>query len=168
MLSEAAQKLGYAPHPYPCAVSSLPYDGRPPCNDCGFCSGYGCPTNAKGTPAVTILRKGLLSGNLQLQSETRVIKLIKNGTAITGVEAIDPTGQKVTFTAGSYILSASPIEDARLLLLSDPGGPGIGNRKLRAIGVACALDAKAGRQGAPRPPSRQRRPREARRRGAGY
>lgn len=126
-LSEAARKLGYTPHPYPCAVNSRPYDGRPPCNDCGFCSGYGCPTNAKGAPAVTILRKGLLAGNVQLHSQTRVTRLLKMGTSIRGVEAIDAAGSKVTFTADRYVLAASPIEDVRLLLLSDPGGPGIGN-----------------------------------------
>lgn len=127
VLSEAATRLGYVPHPYPCAVNSRPYDGRPPCNDCGFCSGYGCPTSAKGTPAVTILRKGLLSGNLRLHAETRAVKLLRTGRSIRGVEAIDPSGRRQTFTADRYVLAASPIEDARLLLLSDPGGPGIGN-----------------------------------------
>ena len=111
--------------PYPTAVNSVPYDGRPACVDCGFCSGYPCPTNAKGSTAVTMLRKALLSGNCQLRAETRVVKLVVNGAgnAITGVEAIDPTGARVTFTADRYVLAASPIEDARLLLLSG----GLGN-----------------------------------------
>jgi gluconate 2-dehydrogenase alpha chain len=74
-----------------------------------------------------VLRKGLLSGNLQLHAETRATKLLKMGTTIIGVEAIDPSGRKLMFTADSYILAASPIEDVRLLLLSDPGGPGLGN-----------------------------------------
>ena len=33
----------------PPAVNSLPYRGRPACADCGFCSSYPCPTNAKGS-----------------------------------------------------------------------------------------------------------------------
>ncbi len=85
-----------------------------------------CPTNAKGSPAVTMLRKALLSGNCQLQSETRVVKLLQNGgkNQITAVQALGPDGEAVTFTADRYVIAASPIEDARLLLLSDPDGVG--------------------------------------------
>ena len=66
LLARGLTELGYTPFPYPCAVNSQPYGGRPACVDCGYCSGYGCPSNAKGSPAVTMLRKALLSGNCQL------------------------------------------------------------------------------------------------------
>jgi choline dehydrogenase-like flavoprotein len=127
--SQGLSSLGYHPFPYPSAINSVPYDGRPACQDCGLCSGYGCPTNAKGSPAVTTLRKALLSGNCLLLPETKAVKLVMNGAkdTVTGVEAIDPSGNRQVYTADQYILAASPIEDARLLLLSDPGGNGIGN-----------------------------------------
>jgi choline dehydrogenase-like flavoprotein len=129
VVGQGLASLGYTMFPYPTAVNSVPYDGRPACNDCGFCSGYGCPTNAKGSSAVTMLRKALLSGNCQLLAETRVVKIVTNaqGTSVTSVEALDPTGKRVTYTADRYVLAASPIEDARLLLLSDPTGVGLGN-----------------------------------------
>jgi len=57
ILAEAARRLGYHPFAYPTAVTSRPYRGRPACIDCGFCSGYGCPTHAKSSPAVTLLRR---------------------------------------------------------------------------------------------------------------
>ncbi len=125
VVGQGLSSLGYTMFPYPMAVNSIPYDGRPACVDCGFCSSYPCPTNAKGSTAVTALRKALLSGNCQLQAETRVVKLVANGagTAIDHVEAIDPTGAPVTFKADRYVLAASPIEDARLLFLSG----GLGN-----------------------------------------
>jgi choline dehydrogenase-like flavoprotein len=125
-MAAGLKTLGYTAFPFPTAVNSQPYDGRPACVDCGFCSGYPCPTNAKGAPAVTMLRKALLSGNCQLQSETRVVKLVLNGAKnqITAVEALGPDGKQVTFTADRYVIAASPIEDARLLLLSDPDGVG--------------------------------------------
>jgi len=128
-VSEGLTKLGYHPFPYPTAVNSRPYDGRPACADCGYCSGYACPSHAKGSPALTSLRKALLTGNCQLIPETRAVKLLVNGarTEVTGVEAIGPDGARRTFTADAYVLAASPIEDARLLLMSDSGGPGIGN-----------------------------------------
>jgi gluconate 2-dehydrogenase alpha chain len=117
--------LGYTMFPYPTAVNSIPYDGRPACADCGFCSGYPCPINAKGSTAVTMLRKALLSNNCQLRAETRAVKLIPNatGTAIAGVQTIEPDGTQGMYTADRYVLAASPIEDARLLLLSG----GLGN-----------------------------------------
>jgi choline dehydrogenase-like flavoprotein len=129
LAAKGLTSLGYTPFPYPMAVNSRPYDGRPPCVDCGFCSGYGCPSNAKGSPAVTMLRKALLSGHCQLVTQTRAVKLLVNGAknAIVGVECRGPAGEAVTYKADRYVLAASPIEDARLLLLSDPGGPGVGN-----------------------------------------
>ncbi|HEY1960103.1 MAG TPA: GMC family oxidoreductase [Polyangiaceae bacterium] len=120
---------GYTIFPYPTAVNSEPYDGRPACNDCGYCSDYGCPNNAKGSTAVTMLRKALLTGNCLLLAETRVTKLIMNGAkdTVTAVECVDPTGQTQQYSAARYVLAASPIEDARILLLSDPSGTGVGN-----------------------------------------
>jgi choline dehydrogenase-like flavoprotein len=69
-----------------------------------------------------MLRKALLSNNCQLRAETRAVRLVPNGarTAIDSVEAIGPDGERVTFTADRYVLAASPIEDVRLLFLSDP------------------------------------------------
>jgi gluconate 2-dehydrogenase alpha chain len=129
LAAKGLTKLGYHPFPYPMAVNSRPYGGRPACVDCGYCSGYGCPSNAKGSPAVTLLRQALLSGNCQMVTQTRAVRLLTNGAknAITGVACLDPTGQPVTYKADRYVLAMSPIEDARLLLLSDPGGPGLGN-----------------------------------------
>jgi choline dehydrogenase-like flavoprotein len=94
--------------------------------DCGFCSGFACPSHAKGSTAVTTLRAALLSGNCRLHSQTRAVRLLVNGAknAVTGVECIGPDGARVTFTADRYVLAASPIEDARLLFLSDPAGLG--------------------------------------------
>jgi len=129
LMQTALATSGYTAFPYPTAVNSQPYDGRPACADCGYCSDYGCPTNAKGSTAVTLIRKALLSGNALLLAETRVTKLIMNGAkdTVTAVQCVDPNGNTVQYTASRYVLAASPIEDARLLLLSDLGGPGIGN-----------------------------------------
>ena len=129
LASKGLTSLGYTPFPYPMAVNSQPYDGRPACVDCGFCSGYACPSNAKGSPAVTMLRKALLSGNCQLVTQTRAVKLLVNGAknAVVGVQCLGPAGETVTYKADRYVLAASPIEDVRLLLLSDPGGNGLGN-----------------------------------------
>lgn len=127
-LSDGARTQGYNPFPYPSAVNSRPYGGRPPCIDCGFCSGYGCPNNSKGSPAVTTLREALLTGNCQLRFNCMVTRLThSSGQHVTGVEYIDGDGKPQQATADQFIISASAIESARLCLLSDLTGSGLGN-----------------------------------------
>jgi choline dehydrogenase-like flavoprotein len=107
------------PHTYPAAIASrFTADGRPPCVDCGLCSGFGCPNNSKGAPPVTTLRRALLSGKCQLRYEAQVIRLVSSGRTVTGVQYIDADGAQQTATASAFMLAASPIESARLCLLS--------------------------------------------------
>ncbi len=127
LLSDAARKLGLHPFPYPSAITSRHYRGRPPCNDCGFCGGFGCPINAKSSPAVTFLRDALLTGNVQLRINATATRVLTRGRRATGVEYLDPEGRTARVNADRVVLAASPIESARLCFLSDPGGPGLGN-----------------------------------------
>jgi choline dehydrogenase-like flavoprotein len=126
VLANGAKLLGYHPFNYPSAVATRPYDGRSPCVSCGFCSDYGCPRNAKGSPAVTTLRKALLTGNCQLRYNAHVTRLVLDGTLrrVREVEYIDDDGQMRSATADLVILAASPIESVRLCLLSGLGGEG--------------------------------------------
>jgi len=122
VLSAGVTAQGYTPFAYPTGVTSRPYRGRPPCVDCGFCSGYGCPNNSKSSPAVTTLREALLTGNCQLRQNCMVIRLVSDGgTHVTGVEYVDPDGNRQQATADQFIVAASPIESARLCLLSQLG-----------------------------------------------
>jgi gluconate 2-dehydrogenase alpha chain len=122
-----------SPHHYPAAINSRFYPEdpalqRPPCNQCGPCSGFGCPIHAKGSTAVTTLRQALLSGSCQLRYGCQVTKLVNDGGHVSGVEYVDATGANQTVTADAYLLAASAIESARLCLLSPaPGGGALGN-----------------------------------------
>src|SRR5581483_3164083 len=117
------------PHPYPASITSAPYDGRPPCVDCGLSSGFGCPNHAKGSPAVTALRKALLTGRCQLRFNCHVTKLVNDGGRVTAVQYVDGAGKTQQATADAFILAASPIESARLCFLSPtPAGAVLGNR----------------------------------------
>ena len=116
------------PHAYPAAITSRFYDGRPPCVDCGLCSGFGCPNNSKGSPAVTTLRRALLTGRCQLRFNAHVSQLVNDGGHVSAVEYIDGAGQRQRATADAFMLAASPIESARLCLLSPaPDGAVLGN-----------------------------------------
>jgi len=128
VISDGARALGYTPFPYPTAVNSRPYGGRPPCVDCGLCTGYGCPNNSKCSPAVTTLREALLTDNCQLRYNCHVTRLLHSaGRHVSGVEYIDGDGHVQQATADQFILAASAIESARLCLASDLGGSGLGN-----------------------------------------
>jgi choline dehydrogenase-like flavoprotein len=123
------------PHTYPAAINSRfsrsydpgAPDDRPPCVDCGLCSGFGCPNNSKNSPAVTTLRRALLSGCCQLRFNAVVTRLVHSGRVVSAAEYVDGAGNLQTVTAHAFILAASAIESARLCLLSDPAGPGLGN-----------------------------------------
>jgi choline dehydrogenase-like flavoprotein len=138
LLSDGARKTEIPgvgpmnPHTYPAAITSRPYGDapseRPPCVDCGLCSGFGCPNHAKGSPAVTTLRRALLTHKCQLRYNAHVTRLVNDGTHVTGVEYVDREGNRQTATASAYILAASAIESARLCLLSPtPAGLALGD-----------------------------------------
>lgn len=123
VLSDGARRTSFLgeplhPHVYPSAIATRPYDGRPACVECGQCAGYGCPSNAKGSPAVTTLRRALLSGHCQLRAEAHVTGLTANGRVVTGVDYVDADGRRQRVEPGVVILAASPVESARLCLLS--------------------------------------------------
>jgi choline dehydrogenase-like flavoprotein len=133
LLAEGARRTSLEgtplqPHTYPAAINSRFYGGRLPCVDCGFCAGFGCPNHAKGSPAVTTLRRALLSGRCQLRFNATAARLLSDGGHVTGVEYFDGDGALRTARADAYILAASPIESARLCLLSPgPSGAALGN-----------------------------------------
>ena len=129
VLANGAQLKGYHPIRYPAAINSRPYDGRPACVSCGFCSGFGCPNNSKGSAAVTTLRKALLTGNCQLRFNCHVTRLVLDAGKqhVTAAEYIDAEGERRSVHADRFVLAASAMESARLCFLSDPDGPGIGN-----------------------------------------
>ena len=132
VLANGAKRLGYHPFNYPSAVNTRPYPAgdpdneRTPCVSCGLCTGYGCPRNSKGSPAVTTLRRALLTGYCQLRYNAHVTRLVLDGAQrrVVGVEYVDDDGRKQSATADVVILAASPIETVRLCLLSGLGGEG--------------------------------------------
>jgi choline dehydrogenase-like flavoprotein len=116
------------PHVFPASINARPYGGRPPCVDCGFCSGFGCPSHAKGSPPVTALRSALLSRRCQLRANARAVALVHDGGHVRAVRYLDGTGAMREAVADAYVLAASPIESARLCLLSpNPDGGALGD-----------------------------------------
>jgi gluconate 2-dehydrogenase alpha chain len=120
----AASLLGWHPFPTPMAINSEPYDGRPACVNCGFCSGHGCPIHAR-VGALAPLRRALRTGRVQLRPDTFVAKVELTGTRATGVTILDLDGRVGHVPADLVVLAPGAIESSRLALLSgfpDPAG----------------------------------------------
>jgi gluconate 2-dehydrogenase alpha chain len=118
IFATTAASMGYKPFPTPVAILSQDYQGRPGCNYCGFCVSYGCHVGAKSSTLVTVIPLGLASGNLEIRTGCRVIKINSDGGAATSVTYIDPAGVQQEQPAGLIILAAYTYEVVRLLLLS--------------------------------------------------
>ena len=130
-LAAGAERLGYHAYPFPMAVNSRRFDGRPPCNSCGFCSGYGCPILARGSAAASFLHPALRAGaRLHSRCFVHRVELSADGRRAIGVAYRDAHGRERHARADVVILAASAIETARLALLSATAGQpdGLGNR----------------------------------------
>jgi gluconate 2-dehydrogenase alpha chain len=121
----AAELHGLHPYEAPTAANSVPYDGRPACNNCGFCAYYGCPIHAKGDP-VASLRRALVSGRAVLRPETFVARILVTNGRAGGVEYVGADGRTRTETARFVVLAAGATETPRLMLLSGLTHPLIG------------------------------------------
>jgi choline dehydrogenase-like flavoprotein len=120
-VAAGAKAMGMSPYPYPMAANTQPYNEQHICNNCGFCSGYGCPVVAR--PAALIpLRQALRTGRVQLVPQTMVTKVMLTGTKATGVRWVRMTDDgPVTGgeNADLVVMAASGIETVRLALLSE-------------------------------------------------
>jgi choline dehydrogenase-like flavoprotein len=120
LVAEGATAIGMHPFAYPMAINSVPYNDQHACNDCGFCSNYGCPVVARPA-ALMPLRVALRTGRVKLVPETMVTSVVLAGSAATGVRWVRMTSAgPVTGgeSADVVVMAASGIETVRLALLS--------------------------------------------------
>ncbi len=129
LFADAARKLGYHPHPRPSANASQPYvnpDGARigACQYCGFCERFGCESNAKGSPNVTVIPAAMRSPNFSLRTHAWVTKVNKasDGKQVTGVTYVNLlNGEELEQPAGMVILAAYGLNNAALLMWSGIG-----------------------------------------------
>jgi choline dehydrogenase-like flavoprotein len=130
LTSEAATTLGYHPYRAPTGVNSVEYDGRPACNNCGFCGHFGCPIEAKGDP-VAPLRHALQTGRCEIRPESYVTDVLLDARGrARGVRYLDAAGEVQEMSARFVVLGAGAFETPRLLLRSGIGNPDVVGRYL--------------------------------------
>jgi choline dehydrogenase-like flavoprotein len=120
LTTEAATRLGYHPYRAPTGVNSVPYDGRPACNNCGFCAFYGCPIEAKGDP-VAPLRNALRTGRCEIRVDSYVEQVLLDpaGKLARGVRYRDIDGVSHEVSARVVVVAGGAWETPRLLLRSE-------------------------------------------------
>lgn len=117
LCAQGATAMGLHPYPFPQAINSRPYNGRPVCNNCGFCDNYGCSIAARGS-ALDLLRRAILTGHVELRPEMMVTSVEHRGSKATGLRWVTPDGRTGVEKGDVVVLAASAIESARIALLS--------------------------------------------------
>jgi len=67
LLEKGARALGYHSQPCSMAINSQPYNGRPPCQHCGFCLFFMCEFRAKSTSMATMLPLAEATGRCEIR-----------------------------------------------------------------------------------------------------
>jgi len=120
-IAEGAKRLGLHPFPMQMAINSERHGGRPPCVNCGFCCGFGCPSQARAS-ALAGLRRAVLAG-AEVREKCRVTRLVNDGKRVRAVAYVDKQGRQVIERADLVVLAASAIESCRLALVSELPDP---------------------------------------------
>jgi gluconate 2-dehydrogenase alpha chain len=130
LFRKGAVELGYHPYPQPSANLSEPYtnpDGLrlEQCVFCGFCERFACEHFAKASPQTVILPVLLKNPNYELRTNCQVLRinLDNTGKKATGVTYADATGREFEQPADLVLITAFPLNNVRMLLLSGIGKP---------------------------------------------
>jgi choline dehydrogenase-like flavoprotein len=119
LFERGARALGLHPQPTPLAILSESYRGRPACQHCGYCLGFGCEFDAKSSTLVTVIPIAEATGRCEIRSDSYVRKIeIDNRGRVTGVTYFDPTRQERFQRARAVVLCCNGAETPRLLLMS--------------------------------------------------
>lgn len=115
-----ARKLGYKEcHTGRMAINSHPRDERGSCLQTGFCF-QGCKPGAKWSTLYTEIPKAEATGNLDLRTESHVVRIEhSNAGKVTGVAYFDKDGKQQRQSARAICVAGNSIETPRLLLLSE-------------------------------------------------
>jgi len=119
IFERAATKLGWHPVPAPLAIASQPHNGRPPCQQCGFCMGFGCEYGAKSSTLATVIPIAEQTGRCEIRpnSYVRKVEIDRAGRA-TGVVYFDAERREQRQKARAVVLACNGAETAKLLLNS--------------------------------------------------
>ncbi len=120
IFEKGAKALGYKEvHTGRMAINSVEGDGRPSCQQTGFCF-QGCKWGAKWSAAYTDIPKGEETGNLEVRERAQAVRIEHDASGkVTGVVYADETGALQRQAARVVCVAGNSFESPRLLLLSE-------------------------------------------------
>jgi choline dehydrogenase-like flavoprotein len=119
LFERGARSLGLHPEPTPMAINSQPYNGRAPCQHCGWCLGFFCEFGAKSTSMVAMLPVAEATGNCEIRPDSYVARVETDAAGrATGVTYFDSDRNEQFQPARAVVLCANGAETPRLLLNS--------------------------------------------------
>ncbi len=119
IFERAATELGWHPTPAPMAITSQPFNGRPPCQQCGYCMGFGCEYGAKGSSLATVIPVAEQTGRCEVRPNSYVRKVETDAHGrVTGVLYYDAEKKEQRQLARAVVLCANGAETPRLLFNS--------------------------------------------------
>jgi gluconate 2-dehydrogenase alpha chain len=130
LFHKTAAAMGLHPQALPAGVNSKPYNGYPETKYCAQSLGFGPINNYRWHAAMTSVPEALATGNLDLKTHCRVVRVLTDGDGrARGVEYVDANDTLHVQEASLVILCSYTFENVRLLLLSGDGRHpnGLGN-----------------------------------------
>lgn len=127
---EVTRVMGHHPYMVPAGQNTIPYAGRSAMKYHPWGVGFGTMTTDRWEPAITTIPEALATGNLDLRTECRVLRILTDGDGQTkGVEYVNPLGERHVQEARTVIVCTYTWENVRLLLMSggDKHQNGLGN-----------------------------------------
>ncbi|HJU73751.1 MAG TPA: GMC family oxidoreductase, partial [Gemmatimonadaceae bacterium] len=119
IFERAAKQLGWHPEPAPLAITSQPHNGRPACQHCGYCMGFGCEYGAKSSTLATVIPIAEKTGKCEVRANSYVRKIATDAKGrVTGVVYFDADRREQRQAARAVVLCANGAETPRLLLNS--------------------------------------------------
>ncbi|MDH3547417.1 MAG: GMC family oxidoreductase N-terminal domain-containing protein, partial [Gammaproteobacteria bacterium] len=119
VLKEGARRIGLTGEKSTMAINSVARDGRPACQQIGFCVS-GCPTNAKWTAANTPIAKALETSHFELRDRSFVLRVEHDDADwVNSVVYVDENGDIQRQSARVVCMAANSIDTARILLNSE-------------------------------------------------
>ncbi|MFC3284041.1 GMC family oxidoreductase [Litchfieldella rifensis] len=113
-----AQKLGYSCNTGHMAINSDTRDGRPACQQRGFCF-QGCKVGAKWSTLYTELPAAIATGHMELRPQSQVLQIEHDDSGkVTAVVYVDAEGNRQRQKARLVAVAGNSIETPRLLLNS--------------------------------------------------
>src|SRR5213076_1902628 len=118
LFEKGARAIGLHPQPAQMAINSRPYNGRPACQQCGYCWGFPCEHHAKGS-SFTVLPMAEGTGRCEIRTGCLAarVETDERGRA-TGVVYFDDQKQQQLQRARAVVLCCNGAETPHLLLNS--------------------------------------------------